>query len=250
MQNNDMWCCIMPAGSYVFETLRAAREEKALSQRELSAQVGLPQSHISKIEHGIVDLQISSLLALARALDLEMLLVPRKLVPAVEAIINGETSASSSRDDRVLRAAADLTRIGNLAKRLASSDKDGESHSRLQRAVRELANLRLTDKDLTAIRAVLNDLKEARNDPKKAIADENSALTYARTKRMSQFSRDELAYLADKARLPEKLVLNTAAETVERFHEAWKSEKGNLPLSKDLIATIEAHVKTIPIANK
>jgi serine/threonine-protein kinase HipA len=50
------------------------------------------------------------------------------------------------------------------------------------------------------------------------------------------------------ARLPEKLVLDTAAETVARFHEVWRTEKNNLPLSKELIATIERHVKTVPIA--
>jgi serine/threonine-protein kinase HipA len=82
------------------------------------------------------------------------------------------------------------------------------------------------------------------------IPDEKAALTYARTRRMDRFSRDELTYLADKARLPEKLVLDTAAETVARFHATWKSEKGNLPLSRDLVAAIEAHVKVVPIARE
>lgn len=80
------------------------------------------------------------------------------------------------------------------------------------------------------------------------IPDEKAALNYSGTKRMSEFSRDELAHLAAKARLPEKLVLDTAAETVQRFHEIWKAEKENLPLSKELIAAIEKHVKTVPIA--
>jgi serine/threonine-protein kinase HipA len=44
-------------------------------------------------------------------------------------------------------------------------------------------------------------------------------------------------------------VLDTAAETVARFHETWRAEKKNLPLSKELIATIEMHVKTVPIAH-
>ena len=80
------------------------------------------------------------------------------------------------------------------------------------------------------------------------IPDEKAALTYVRTKRMNEFSRDELADLAAKARLPEKLVLDTAAETVARFHETWSAEKRNLPWSKELIATIEKHVNTVPIA--
>jgi serine/threonine-protein kinase HipA len=80
------------------------------------------------------------------------------------------------------------------------------------------------------------------------IKDDKAALNYARTKRMDQFSRDELAYMAGKARLPEKLVLDTAEETVACFHETWGKEKKNLPLTKEIIAAIESHLKTVPIA--
>jgi transcriptional regulator with XRE-family HTH domain len=47
----------------------------------------VPQSHISKIESGSVDLRISSLIALARVLDLELLVAPKKSVPAIKSII-------------------------------------------------------------------------------------------------------------------------------------------------------------------
>jgi transcriptional regulator with XRE-family HTH domain len=67
-------------------TLRAAREEKGLTQSALSEKVGMPQSHISKIENGAVDLQASSLLELARVLDLEVALIPKKLVPAIRGL--------------------------------------------------------------------------------------------------------------------------------------------------------------------
>jgi len=66
--------------------LKRARVGKGLSQRELGARIAVPQSHISKIESGGVDLQASSLIEFARALDLEVMLVPRSLVPAVEAL--------------------------------------------------------------------------------------------------------------------------------------------------------------------
>ena len=46
----------------IAEALRAARESKGLSQRELSARSGVPQGHISKIENGAVDLRLSSLI--------------------------------------------------------------------------------------------------------------------------------------------------------------------------------------------
>jgi transcriptional regulator with XRE-family HTH domain len=82
-------------------TLKTARQDKGLSQRDLSAKTGIPQSHISKIESGAVDLRLSSLIEFARMLDLEVTLVPRKLVPAVQSLIRSATSVSepSSRSD-------------------------------------------------------------------------------------------------------------------------------------------------------
>ena len=77
------------ATEHIAPTLRSAREARGLSQRALSAKVGLPQSHISKIENGAVDLRVSSLVELARALDLELMLVPRKAVSAVHTLARG-----------------------------------------------------------------------------------------------------------------------------------------------------------------
>lgn len=75
------------ATEHIATTLKAAREARGLSQRALSKTAGVPQGHISKIENGAVDLRLSSLIALARALDLELTLVPRKAVPAVQAVV-------------------------------------------------------------------------------------------------------------------------------------------------------------------
>lgn len=82
------------AGQHIVAALKAARQRKGLSQRALSAQAGVPQSHISRIERGAVDLQLSSLIELARVLDLEVMAVPRKLVPAVQAFVRAEASFS------------------------------------------------------------------------------------------------------------------------------------------------------------
>lgn len=80
------------------------------------------------------------------------------------------------------------------------------------------------------------------------IPDGNAALNFSRTKRFDKFSEDELSHLAAKALLPEKLVLDTARETVALFHQHWQAEKATLPLSADVIRAIEGHLKTIPIA--
>ena len=73
--------------NHLIVALKAARERKAISQRELSARTGIPQANISRLEQGHVDIRLSSLVSLARALDLEVELIPRKALPAVESIV-------------------------------------------------------------------------------------------------------------------------------------------------------------------
>jgi transcriptional regulator with XRE-family HTH domain len=68
------------------EQIKAARESKGLSQRALAARVGIPQGHISRIENATVDLQASTFIQIARALDLELVLIPRAAIPAVESL--------------------------------------------------------------------------------------------------------------------------------------------------------------------
>jgi transcriptional regulator with XRE-family HTH domain len=82
------------ANDDILQTLRTARESLGLSQRDLSARVDVPQSHISKIESGGTDLRLSSLIELARALDHEVVLVPRKLLPAVDSIVRNALPSS------------------------------------------------------------------------------------------------------------------------------------------------------------
>ncbi|WP_353172760.1 helix-turn-helix domain-containing protein [Paracandidimonas soli] len=87
--------------SYPFEhisdRLREARIAKNLSQRELSKLAGVPQAHISRIESNQVDLRLSSLAAISNALSLEVMLVPRKAMPAVRSIVR-QTGPVPSRE--------------------------------------------------------------------------------------------------------------------------------------------------------
>jgi len=80
------------------------------------------------------------------------------------------------------------------------------------------------------------------------IPNETAALNFSRTKRFDEFSQDELSHLASKARLPGKLVLDTAQETVSVFHERWSAERKNLPMRPEVVDAIEGHLKQIPIA--
>lgn len=91
--------------------LREAREAKGWTQRELAQRSGATQANISKIETGQVDLQLSTLLELARFLDLEVILAPRQAAPAIDAIIRGAAAARVPP-----QVARDLERIGAAAR--------------------------------------------------------------------------------------------------------------------------------------
>jgi len=67
--------------------IKQARGKRGWSQRQLGAAIGLPQPHISAIESGEIVPRFDTLLDLVRVLDLDLLLVPRPLVPAVQSLI-------------------------------------------------------------------------------------------------------------------------------------------------------------------
>lgn len=140
------------ATEHIASALRAARESKGLSQRELSAKSGVPQGHISKIENGAVDLRTSSLVALARVLDLELLLVPRKAVSAVNSIVRSSTpnTPPDGRTARQIR--KELARLQNAISQLPDELLSKSELEQFQRQARELYNFRLSLPDIEAIR--------------------------------------------------------------------------------------------------
>ncbi len=69
------------------QDLVKARRHRGWSQTELGQRVGLPQMHISAIETGKVVPRFDTLLELVRVLDHDLLLIPRDLVPVVQALI-------------------------------------------------------------------------------------------------------------------------------------------------------------------
>lgn len=88
----------MKIGKEIIETLKEAREAKGLSQRALAVRSKVPQSHISRIERGQVDIQLSSLVELARVLELEVKLVPRRVVQVVDGVIRHAAPTTAERD--------------------------------------------------------------------------------------------------------------------------------------------------------
>jgi transcriptional regulator with XRE-family HTH domain len=67
--------------------LKEARAKRAWTQRQLASRLGLTQKHISGIESGKIVPRYDTLLELVRALDHDLLMVPRSLVPVVQSLV-------------------------------------------------------------------------------------------------------------------------------------------------------------------
>jgi transcriptional regulator with XRE-family HTH domain len=143
----------------IASNLKAARESRGLSQRALSEKSGVPQGHISKIENGAVDLRLSSLVALARALDLELALVPRKAVPAVKSIVRSGKRGIVKTDSNTRMAHKELSSIKNMIDTLSKNDFAIGGLEKLQRQMRELGNFQFAQPDLEVIKNVNEAMK-------------------------------------------------------------------------------------------
>ena len=97
----------MDTPSYAVEqlaqTLKDARIARGFSQRELAERASLGQSRLALIEAGRVDLRTSTLVQLARALDLELVLAPRRVLPAVQSLTGGHPRRGQEAGRRSVR---------------------------------------------------------------------------------------------------------------------------------------------------
>lgn len=153
------------AGDHIIRALREARQKKGLSQRELSARAGVPQSHISKIERGAVNIQLAGLLELARALDLEIVSVPRKLVPAVEGIVRHSESGHARPSEETRLAQKDLRRIRRRAREIKQTPENTQDLSNLQRIASELQNYRIGKNEREQIRNISELIRPSSEGP-------------------------------------------------------------------------------------
>jgi serine/threonine-protein kinase HipA len=77
------------------------------------------------------------------------------------------------------------------------------------------------------------------------LPEDKLALSLAGSKAFNTLTRGQFIRFAAKAKLPEKLILDTVEETVSRFREEWRASKD--ALSHKLRTTIDHHIKTISI---
>ena len=81
----------------LFGALREARLKRNLRQEELATKLGLRQRQISDLERAAMDPRLSTIENVARALDLELMLIPRQLIAAVESLQRASSGLSTNR---------------------------------------------------------------------------------------------------------------------------------------------------------
>lgn len=188
----------------IAKTLKEARERKGLSQRALSARSGVRQYQISKIENGSVDLRLSSLIELARALDLDLKLIPRKAVPAVDHVVRSTTPKAAAAP--VLK---ELNRTLDVVKDLRATYPDLSELNKLQNTIQSFKNLQGVGKELEALREIYKPIRELQKfrEAAKLPTEQIRAIQEA-----SKLPSEQLRALRDAARLP--------AEQLQALREA------------------------------
>jgi transcriptional regulator with XRE-family HTH domain len=159
--------------SYKSEALitqaRKAREASGISQRSLSDRAGLTQSHISNIESGKTEPGLSSFINMARALDLELILVPKKHLAAVEGLIKAQTTpdmriqANQVNEKRFLRAVRVIRKIKQLYGSSADLDRIDEN-------LRLLRKINLNDQEMQRVRELIAMLERHQAGPPVTLA--------------------------------------------------------------------------------
>lgn len=142
-------------GEEIINTLQETRTAAGLSQRALSEKAGLSQSHISQIESGTLEPGLSKLIQMARALDLELVLIPRRMVPAIKNL------AAASRPERESPTFA-LKEIDRAGRILTKKRKELGESAFLDRMLSDLQFFRrapLTGTDIGMIRRDADRLK-------------------------------------------------------------------------------------------
>jgi len=150
--------------THIADKLKAEREARGLSQVALSKLAGIPQSHISKIENGTVDLRLSSLIELARVLGLELTLVPRKALPAVKSIVRGSARPSQEKPGNTPATIKELKRIQNTINSFIKDYPSIKEFAQIQRQLNDIQHFRIPDSDLEAIQKASKTLQAIKFD--------------------------------------------------------------------------------------
>lgn len=75
----------------IFKQIATARKRLGMTQAELSEKVGIAQGDLSKVERGLVDPRLSTLIRITMVLDLDLIAIPRAYKNKVMNLIRDES---------------------------------------------------------------------------------------------------------------------------------------------------------------
>jgi transcriptional regulator with XRE-family HTH domain len=142
----------------LLEQLRAARLAQGLSQRQLGERIGLPQSNIARLESGNTDPGLSKIIELARALDLDLQLIPRKALPTIQGAMRANELAIDPHD-ATSRAIRSIRNFGETLARIAPTHI--EIPESLRKTLADLERLRFDQAQFRALQDAIKPLQRA-----------------------------------------------------------------------------------------
>ncbi len=82
------------------------------------------------------------------------------------------------------------------------------------------------------------------------MANDDLGLGLGGEKEFNQVTEKNFAKLAAKSASSERLVLNTVKDTIDRIYQAWHEIRADLPLTKEMRAAVESHMRTLKLQPK
>lgn len=140
-------------------SLERERKKRGLSQRALGENSGATQSQVSRIENGEVDPRLSTAIELTRALEMDLILVPRRRLSAVEAVIGRE-----EKEAKPIRMGRDWNRRLRTVRRKLAVEPERQDYARIYSLLRSTSRLdhaatsRGDELELSAVDRLLSDL--------------------------------------------------------------------------------------------
>jgi transcriptional regulator with XRE-family HTH domain len=148
----------------LIQEIRERRTDVGVSQRSLSTRSGLTQAHISQIETGSLEPGLSSFIDMARALDLELVLVPKKLLPAVQGIIR-QTPAQQFSPESGAAALSEITRGERMVVKQKQLHGSSADLDRIADYLRFLRHAPLRKSDLQIVSNAVKKLRRYQAGP-------------------------------------------------------------------------------------
>ena len=178
----------------LLEQLREARIALGISQKELGERVGLPQSNIARLESGKVNPRLSNLLEIARALDMDLRLLPRKALPVIQGALRANEMETDYRDATSRALQAIKTFQDGMAQASALNAAIPES---LHRTIAELQRYRFDHAQFQTLQDAIKPAQAAIARLQNNDASMDSTMRRIReTKKKLESLRNQIAHLS------------------------------------------------------